>query len=70
MSKKKHMTFSEWCDASGLHYTELAKRFGLSVSQYYRIRDKGTRNTATALRIEKVTGCKGHAAQLMGLETI
>lgn len=70
MSKRKHMTLSEWCKASGLHYTELAAKFDLSVSQYYRVRDGGTQSADTAKRIEKATDGKVRAVQIMGLEAI
>ena len=67
MSKHK-MTFDEWCEASKLHRDELAKKFGLSVSQVYRIRAKGTKRPETAARIEQATGGKVRATQLLGLD--
>lgn len=61
------MTFDEWCEASGLHYTELAAKFGLSVSQVYRIRANGTKRPETAERIEQITGGKVQAMTLLGI---
>jgi Mor family transcriptional regulator len=68
MSKHKHMTFDEWCAASGEHYTALAEKFGLSVSQIYRIRAKGTKRPRTAFHIEAVTKGKVRAFDLMQME--
>ena len=65
---KQRMTFDEWCEASGLHYTELADRFGLSVSQVYRIRANGTKRPETAARIQEITGGRVKATVLLGLE--
>jgi transcriptional regulator with XRE-family HTH domain len=64
---KRRMTFDEWCKASGLHYTELAAKFGLSVSQVYRIRANGTKRPETAERIEQITGGKVQAMTLLGI---
>ena len=65
---KRRMTFDEWCEASGLHYTELAEKFGLSVSQVYRIRANGTKRPRTAQQIERLTGGKVKATVLLGME--
>lgn len=65
---KRRMTFDEWCEASGLHYTELADKFGLSVSQVYRIRANGTKRPETAAHIEQITGGRVKATVLLGLE--
>lgn len=62
------MTFDEWCEASGLHYTELAAKFGMSVSQVYRIRANGTKRPQTAQQIERLTGGKVKATVLLGME--
>ena len=68
MTKRTQMTFDEWCEASGLHYTELASKFGLSVSQVYRIRANGTKRPETAARIEQLTGGRVKMTTLLGLD--
>lgn len=68
MTKRTRMTFDAWCEASGLHYTELATKFGLSVSQVYRIRANGTKRPETAKRIEQITSGKVRATVLLGME--
>jgi predicted transcriptional regulator len=68
MTKRKQITLNEWCEASGLHYTELADRFGISVSQFYRILQGKPTRLQTAKRIEVQTSGKVSAASLMGLD--
>ena len=68
MTKRTRMTFDACCEASGLHYTELAAKFGLSVSQVYRIRANGTKRPETAKRIEQITSGKVRATVLLGME--
>jgi hypothetical protein len=69
MAQTKYMTFDAWCEASGEHYTTLAARFGLSVSQLYRIRAGGTKRPRTAFHIEAVTKGRVRAIDLMTMET-
>ena len=68
MRQRKPMTINEWVDASGLHYTEIAEMFGMSVSQFYRILQGQPTRPKTAKRIELATGGRVKAATLLGIE--
>jgi plasmid maintenance system antidote protein VapI len=68
----KKLTLKEWCEKDGRGPSALAIHLGISRATFWRLLNRADviPTPDTAKRIEKATGGKVRAAQLMGLETI